>query len=131
MCVGLNVVVAELAVSSMTHPANPKVAATRALRAQSPDVLRAGIAAYLLASTPVEDWRDVLVGLAPLHDCARRLGQDPATFFADAVRDLPADVADLARTFGKRSDVTPRAIGYEVVDESDGPAYRIGPVGPD
>ena len=113
----------------MAQASNPMVAATRALRAESKDVLRTGIVEYLLASTPVRDWRDVLVGLAPLHDCARRLGADPASFFDDAVTDLPAEVADLARTFGRRTDVTPRAFGFQVVIEPGGPAYTIGPVG--
>ena len=113
----------------MAHSANPMDAATRALRAESKDLLRAGIVEYLLAAMPVQDWRDVLVGLAPLHDCARRLGADPASFFGVAVRDLPSQVADLARTFGRRTDVTPRAFGFQVVEEPAGPAYRIGPVG--
>ncbi len=104
-------------------------AATRALRAESRDLLKTGIVEYLLACLPVRDWRDVLVGLAPLHDCARRLGADPALLFDDAVRDLPPEVADLARTFGLRSDVTPRAFGFELVDEPASPTYRIGPVG--
>jgi hypothetical protein len=111
------------------HPADPMVAATRSLRAEWKDLLRTGIVDYVLASSPVSDWRDVLLGLAPLHDCALRLGADPAVVFADAADDLPADVAELARTFGKRSDVTSRAFGFEVVNEPDGPIYRIGPVG--
>lgn len=113
----------------MAHPANPMVAATRALRAESRDPLRTGIVEYLLASMPVRDWRDVLVGFAPLHDFACCLGVDPATFFDDTVRDLPGEVADLVRTFGRRTDVTPRAFGFQVVEEPTGPAYRIGPVG--
>lgn len=103
--------------------------ATQALRSESKDVLRTGIVEFLRASMPVQDWRDVLVGLAPLHDCARRLGADPALFFDDAVRDLPVEVAELATTFGRRTDVTPRAFGFQVVEEPAGPAYRIGPVG--
>jgi hypothetical protein len=113
----------------MAQSTNPMDAATRALRTDSKDLLRTSVVEYLLASMPVRDWRDVLVGLAPLHDCARRLGADPACFFDDSVRDLPAEVAELARTFGRRTDVTPRAFGFQVVEEPAGPAYRIGPVG--
>lgn len=103
------------------------VAATRALRVRSAELLRTGIATYLLACIPVRDWRDVLLGLAPFHDCARRIGEDPAVIFDQAGRGLPPEVASLAREFGKRTDVTPTAFGFQVVDDDAGPAYRVGP----
>jgi hypothetical protein len=49
--------------------------------------------------------------------------------FDQAVIGLPEEVAILARTFGQRSDVTPTAFGFRVVEQADGPAYEIGPVG--
>ncbi|MEO9049668.1 MAG: hypothetical protein ABI334_08720 [Candidatus Dormiibacterota bacterium] len=113
----------------MAHPANPYVAATQALRSRSSDRLRAGITDFLVAEMPIADWRDVLVGLAPLHDCAMRIGADPRVVFDQAVIGLPEEVASLARTFGQRSDVTPRTFGFKVVEQADGPAYETGAVG--
>jgi len=74
---------------------------------------------------------DVMVGLAPFHDCVRRLGSDPAIVFDAAARSLGPELAEIARTFGRRSDVTPRAFGYAVEVQADGPMYRWGPVGSD
>jgi len=70
-----------------------------------------------------------MVGLAPFHDCVRRLGADPAIMFDEAARGLVPELAEIARTFGRRSDVTPRAFGYAVEVQADGPMYRWGPVG--
>jgi hypothetical protein len=56
---------------------------TRALRARAPEVLRAGLLRVLVEGEDewVKDWRDLLIGLAPYHDCARRLGLDPVVLF--------------------------------------------------
>ena len=106
------------------------VAATIALRTGSTEAPERGLADYLRACMPVDDWRDVLIGLAPLHDCARRLGLDPAVVFDKVARTVPEEVVSACFGLGKRTDVTPKAFGYQVVDELHGPAYRLGPVGP-
>src|SRR5450759_1358553 len=49
--------------------------ATAALRQQSPSVLREGLI-WLLRASDGKDPRDLMLGLAPFHDCARRLGLD-------------------------------------------------------
>jgi hypothetical protein len=74
------------------------------------------------AQAGFRDWRDVLIGFAPFYDCARRLGLDPAGVFDDAARQVPDDVADLLRTFGRRTDVTLGAFGYVF---EDGTTYRF------
>lgn len=104
---------------------------TRALRRRSLPVLREGLIAYLRSCEPVLDDRDVMVGLAPFHDCVRRLGGDPAAVFDEVATSLGPELAEIARTFGGRSDVTPRAFGYAVELQADGPKYRRGPVGSD
>lgn len=99
------------------------------MRSHSMDDLLLGLLAYMRACEPVTDWRDVLVGFAPFHDCASRLGLDPAWVFDVAADAVGREVADLARTFGRRTDVTRRTFGYTVVDGPDGPFYRSGPIG--
>jgi hypothetical protein len=75
----------------------------------------------------VKDWRDLLVGLAPYHDCARRLGLDPVALFDAVAGEGPQTVRDLVRYFGRRTDVTPEAFGYVVTDAPDGPRYDWAP----
>jgi hypothetical protein len=102
---------------------------TRAVRAQAPDVLRDGLLRMLIDGEDewVKDWRDLLVALAPYHDCARRLGLDPVVLF-DAVAGLgPLSVGTLVRDFGRRTDVTPEAFGYVVTETPDGPRYDWAP----
>ena len=77
----------------------------------------------LLAEYRPPDDRDLMWTLAPIHDCARRLGRDPVALF-DAAAAAAAGKADLVRAFGRRTDVTPRAFAFAVVDEPDGPRYR-------
>jgi hypothetical protein len=51
----------------------------------------------------VKDDRDLMMALAPHHDCARRLG---------------------AEEFGRRRDVSPRAFGFCVEETPEGLRYR-------
>jgi len=111
-----------------THPLE---VCTRALRLSWLPILSEGLVAYLRSCEPVQDARDVMVGLAPFHDCVRRLGANPGIVFAEAASSVGPELAEIARTFGRRSDVTPRAFGYAVEVQADGPTYRQGPVGSD
>jgi hypothetical protein len=70
------------------------------------------------------DVRDLLVALAPFHDCARRLGLDVASVFDDAATAGPPSIAEAVRAFGRRDDVTPQAFGFAVHEGQDGPQYR-------
>ena len=70
------------------------------------------------------DWRDVLVALAPYHDCARRLGLDPVGLFDRACEDSPDDLQAVVRDFARRSDVTLDAFGWTVTTLSEGPCYE-------
>jgi hypothetical protein len=94
--------------------------ATAALREKSPSALRGGLI-WLLRAYDGKDRRDLMLGLAPFHDCARRLGLDVGQIFNDAAG---GEAAQVARDFGKRSDVTPDAFAYAVESGLDGPRYR-------
>lgn len=98
----------------------------QALRTRSADLLLDDLVDLLTDGEPdwVKDDRDLMVALAPFHDCARRIGLDPATVFAQAATRGPATVADVVRTFGARTDITPEAFGFALRETSDGPEYR-------
>ena len=99
---------------------------TRALRGRSPELLRAGLEQLVVEgqSRWLADWRDLLAALAPYHDCASRLGLDPALEFEAIAADAPDELRELIRSFGRRDDVTPDAFGFTVVDGADGPRYE-------
>ena len=97
---------------------------TRALRADSPELLAATLRSLLQRQrVPLRDWRDLLMALAPVYDCAVRLGLDPLPFFATASEGLPAEVAATVRRFARRDDITLAAFGLVLADTPDGPRY--------
>lgn len=103
--------------------------ATRALRARSATMLRAGLL-RLLTDDGAQwraDVRDLCVALAPYHDCATRLGLNPAEVFEEAAHDGPEELRADVRAFGRRRDVTPDAFGFAIEERSDGPAYVWAP----
>lgn len=101
-------------------------APTQALRHGSPGTLRDGLLAMLRDGELewLKDRRDLLVEMAPYHDCARRLELDPAAFFASVASEAPMPLADIVRMFGDRSDVTPAAFGFKLVMTPDGATYE-------
>jgi hypothetical protein len=102
---------------------------TRALREQSPEVLRVGLVRLLIEGEDewIKDWRDLMVAMAPSHDCARRLGLDPVVLFDAAAEEGPRSLRGVVRDFGRRNDVTPEAFAYVVTDTNDGPRYDSAP----
>ena len=67
------------------------------------------------------DYRDVLLSFAPFHDAARALKLDPVDIFDAAADRVPDVVAELLRTFGRRTDVSLGVFGWTW----DGEAYRF------
>lgn len=65
-----------------------------------------------------------MVALAPYHDCARRLGLDPAKQFRDAAAAGPPSLRGVVQTFGERQDVTLAAFDYSLADGPEGLSYR-------
>jgi hypothetical protein len=108
---------------------------TQALRQRDPAILRAGLIRLLVEGEEewLKDWRDLLVAMAPYHDCARRLGLDPVDVFDGAAHAGPESLAETVQKFGRRRDITPRAFLYEVVEDEDGSRYEslIGELPPD
>jgi hypothetical protein len=98
---------------------------TAALRANDPPAFRAELHAVLTEGVAdwERDWRDLLVALAPFHDCARRLGLDVAAEFDAAAAAGPPSLAGRVRTFGRRDDVTLDAFGHALEQGPDGPRY--------
>lgn len=100
--------------------------ASRSLRSGSAGELHESMVADLIAGEVewLKDPRDLMMALAPFHDCGRRLGLDvPATFRA-AAEEGPASLRNEVTQFGERRDVTPDAFGYAIVDGPDGLSYR-------
>ena len=65
-----------------------------------------------------------MVALAPYHDCARRLGLDPARQFRQAAAVGPASLREVVQTFGERQDVTLAAFDYRLADGPQGLSYQ-------
>jgi len=98
--------------------------ATTALREKSQSVLHGGLI-WTLRLYDGKDARDLMLSLAPFHDCARRLGLDVSQVFNDAADVVGGDAGEVARVFGRRTDVTPDAFAYAVESGPDGPRYRL------
>ena len=95
-----------------------------ALREGNPNHLRAGLEGVLARQgEEVSDWRDLVIDLAPYHDCARRLGLPPKALFEWVARQLPADVQGTVRALGQREEIDTREFGFILVDDEDGPRY--------
>jgi hypothetical protein len=108
--------------------------ATDALRSGSPEKLEASIRDLLSGPEYAqlrEDSRDLMVALAPLHDCARRLGLDPAAVFDAAAEGASPEMAELAREFGRRTDISGHSFAFMVEDTDEGPEYWHIPFGVD
>jgi hypothetical protein len=98
---------------------------SRALRERDEELLLLGLQRVLVECEQewVKDWRDLLIALAPYHDCARRLGRDPTVLFDQAAAEGPEILRDTVREFGRRRDVTPEAFGFAIEDDPGGPRY--------
>jgi hypothetical protein len=96
-----------------------------ALRARDPTAFRAELRAILREGLYdwERDWRDLLVALAPFHDCARRLGLDVVAEFDAAAAEGPPSLADHVRAFGRREDVTLAAFLHVLDQSPGGPRY--------
>ena len=98
-------------------------APTRALRAGSPEILLEGLRDEV-AGGDRGDARDLMLALAPYHDCARRLGLDVPALFAEAARSAPEAARDTIVEFGRRTDITPQGFAYVVEETPEGPRYK-------
>ena len=99
--------------------------ATIALRAGSVEMLRDSLVADLHRDADARDDREVMLNLTPYYDAAGRLGTTPTVLFDGAATVAPEAIADLARRFGRRTDLTLEVMGWHFVETPDGPAYRF------
>ena len=101
--------------------------ATRALREADPELLKGGLVRVIEQREEewTRDWRDLLLALAPYHDCAGRLGLDPETVFDEVAERSPPALREIVREFGRRRDVTSAAFGFYVEETAEGPRYRF------
>lgn len=97
--------------------------ATAALREKSQSVLHGGLI-WTLREYDGKDQRDLMLSLAPFHDCAQRLGLDVSRVFDDAADAVGGEAGEVARVFGRRLDITPDTFMFAVESSSDGPRYR-------
>jgi hypothetical protein len=95
-----------------------------ALEEQSPDRLLSGLVIRALVFPDEDDYRDVMVSLAPLHVCAGELGLPAAELFAEAATFAGEGVAETIRVFGKRADVSLGAFGWKKVQTSYGTRFH-------
>jgi hypothetical protein len=100
---------------------------SEALRTKSTDKLRDTFGRYVRYELTNEGWdpRDAMVNLAPVLDCARKLGLDPAEDLASIANGGPAWFKETFRTFVARTDVTLDAFGWSLIHGDDGPRYRV------
>lgn len=73
-----------------------------ALRSESPELLRDGLAAIAMIEAERTDFRDILMALALLHHSAGRLGMDAAPTFAAAAEIAEPATAELIEGFASR-----------------------------
>jgi hypothetical protein len=105
---------------------------TRILREGTVESLEADLVSLLIEgeSEWVKDDRDLMMTLAPHHDCGSRLGADVPAMFRRAAGAGPPALRPVVESFGKRTDISPDAWGFEVVQTPEGPLYRrTGPSG--
>jgi hypothetical protein len=95
-----------------------------ALRERSPERLRVGLIAKALADTNL-DPRDLMVGVAVHFVVAQQLGLTPTEVFDEAASYAGAGTADVLRAFGRRTDVTLSAFGWQRIDTPDGPDITV------
>ena len=103
----------------MEHPA------TRALRESSPQLWRELLLADLVEGEEfwLMDSRDLMVALAPYHDCARRLGLDVPAAFREVAEAGPPGLSEVVVAFGVRVDITPDNFAFALRDGPDGLTY--------
>jgi hypothetical protein len=97
---------------------------TEALRSGSAESLRAALLRCLASEALPSDDRDVFIGLAPYHDCATRLGVDPAALFEEVAAAGPRELRDVVVSFGRRTDIRPAEWGFAVAETDEGPCYQ-------
>ena len=98
---------------------------TRVVRSGHSGALIAELIDLLVANEDAwrSDVRDLMIVLAPYHDCARWLDVPPGEVFETAASGGPPALADIVRAFGHRDDIRPEKFGFKVEYTPEGPEY--------
>ncbi len=91
----------------------------------SEEWLLAGLIGAIISNYVIPERRNVEVGLAVYHHCARKLGISPPELFTDAARFANMDLAVRIIAFGKRADVRLDRFGWQELKTDDGVKYKF------
>ena len=100
-------------------------AATLAVRQKSRQWLLSGLIGTIISNYIIPPQRNVEVGLAVFHHCARQLDIAPAELFAEAARFADFNLAARLLAFGNRTDVVLSHFGWQELQTSAGVKYKF------
>ena len=100
-------------------------AATIAVRQSSPEWLLAGLVGAIISNYVIPKRRNVEVGLAVYHHCARKLDISPVALFKEAARFADLALATRLIAFGSRADVVLSKFGWQELKTADGVKYKF------
>lgn len=100
-------------------------AATLSVRQESRDWLICGLVGTTIANYIIPPKRNVELGLAVFHHCARKLGLVPPDLFAEAARYATFDFATRLIAFGNRADVILSQFGWQEQKTPEGVKYKF------
>jgi hypothetical protein len=95
-----------------------------ALEERSEERLRSGLAVHALALPDEDDYRDVMIALAPARVVADEIGADARTIFQEAAIFAGPGVAETFRTFGERK-TSLGAFGWRRVQTEYGERFHL------
>jgi len=95
-----------------------------ALEEVSVERLASGLAVLALSLPDEDDYRDVMIALAPARVCASELGADAVTLFEGAARFAGRGVAETFRGFGHR-ETGLGAFGWREVETPHGRRFHL------
>jgi hypothetical protein len=100
-------------------------AATRAVRESSPRKLLRGLIGAVIANHIIPEKRQVEVGLAVYHHCARKLKLNVIDLFEEAAEFANAGFAPRFLAFGRRSNVNLKEYGWRELKTPAGVKYSF------
>lgn len=100
-------------------------AATLAVRQNKRDWLLSGLVGAVLANYIIPPKRNVDISLAVFHHCAQKIGETPATIFAEAAHYAGPTLAGKLTAFGQRTDVVLKQFGWQEQKTPEGIRYKF------
>jgi hypothetical protein len=100
-------------------------AATLAVRETAPDRLTRGLVGVVIANYVIPEKRQVEVGLAIFHHCARKLEMNVIDLFEDVAQYANEGFASRLLAFGRRPDVTLKKYGWRELNTPEGVKYTF------